>query len=250
MRIGIIGAMNEEVIELKNIMTDIQVEKIGNLEFFKGNLLNKEVILVEGGIGKVNAAICATLMIEHFKVSKVLFTGVAATLMIEHFKVSKVLFTGVAGGTNPDINIGDIVIGVDQIEHDFDSTAFGYALGQIPRMDTYIFEADRELVDLAYSVAVEKFGREKVRNGRLVSGDEFVASVEKIKWLRDTFNADCTEMEGAAVAHVCHVFKMPFLIIRAISDKANHDAKVDFPEFVKLAAKNSKTIIEGILERI
>ena len=231
MRIGIIGAMNEEVIELKNIMTDIQVEKIGNLEFFKGNLLNKEVVLVEGGIGKVNAAICATLMIEHFK-------------------VSKILFTGVAGGTNQDINIGDIVIGVDQIEHDFDSTAFGYALGQIPRMDTYIFEADRELVDLAYSVAVEKFGREKVRKGRIVSGDEFVASVEKIKWLRDTFNADCTEMEGAAVAHVCHVFKMPFLIIRAISDKANHDAKVDFPEFVKLAAKNSKTIIEGILERI
>lgn len=231
MRIGIIGAMNEEVIELKNIMTDIQVEKIGNLEFFKGNLLNKEVVLVEGGIGKVNAAICATLMIEHFK-------------------VSKILFTGVAGGTNPDINIGDIVIGVDQIEHDFDSTAFGYALGQIPRMDTYIFEADRELVDLAYSVAVEKFGREKVRKGRIVSGDEFVASVEKIKWLRDIFNADCTEMEGAAVAHVCHVFKMPFLIIRAISDKANHDAKVDFPEFVKLAAKNSKTIIEGILERI
>lgn len=231
MRIGIIGAMNEEVIELKNIMTDVQVEKIGNLEFFKGNLLNKEVVLVEGGIGKVNAAICATLMIEHFK-------------------VSKVLFTGVAGGTNPDINIGDIVIGVDQIEHDFDSTAFGYALGQIPRMDTYIFEADRELVDLAYSIAVEKFGREKVRKGRIVSGDEFVASVEKIKWLRETFNADCTEMEGAAVAHVCHVFKMPFLIIRAISDKANHDAKVDFPEFVKLAAKNSKIIIEGILERI
>ncbi|WP_294655014.1 5'-methylthioadenosine/adenosylhomocysteine nucleosidase [uncultured Fusobacterium sp.] len=231
MRIGIIGAMNEEVIELKNIMTDIQVEKIGNLEFFKGNLLNKEVVLVEGGIGKVNAAICATLMIEHFK-------------------VSKVLFTGVAGGTNPDINIGDIVIGVDQIEHDFDSTAFGYDLGQIPRMDTYIFETDKDLVDLAYSVAVEKFGREKVRKGRIVSGDEFVASVEKIKWLRDTFNADCTEMEGAAVAHVCHVFKMPFLIIRAISDKANHDAKVDFPEFVKLAAKNSKTIIEGILERI
>lgn len=231
MRIGIIGAMNEEVIELKTIMSDIQVENLGNLEFFKGNLLGKEVVLVEGGIGKVNASICATLMIEHFK-------------------VSKVLFTGVAGGTNPDINIGDIVIGVDQIEHDFNATAFGYALGQIPRMDTYIFEADKELVELAYSVAVEKFGASKVRKGRIVSGDEFVASAEKIKWLRDTFNADCTEMEGASVAHVCHVFKMPFLIIRAISDKANHDAKVDFPEFVKLAAKNSKTIIEGILERI
>lgn len=231
MRIGIIGAMNEEVIELKNIMSDIQVENLGNLEFFKGNLLGKEVVLVEGGIGKVNASICATLMIEHFK-------------------VSKVLFTGVAGGTNPDINIGDIVIGVDQIEHDFNATAFGYELGQIPRMDTYKFKADEELVNLAYSVAVEEFGAEKVRKGRIVSGDEFVASVEKINWLRDTFNADCTEMEGASVAHVCHVFGMPFLIIRAISDKANHDAKVDFPEFVKLAAKNSKTIIEGILKRL
>lgn len=231
MRIGIIGAMNEEVAELKAVMENIQSENVGNLEFFKGKLLGKDVVLVEGGIGKVNAAICATLMINYFK-------------------VEKVLFTGVAGGTNPDINIGDIVIGVDQIEHDFDSTAFGYELGQIPRMDTYIFKADDELVNLGYNVAVEKFGKEKVRKGRIVSGDEFVASVERIEWLRETFNADCTEMEGAAVAHVCHVFKMPFLIIRAISDKANHDAKVDFPEFVKMAAKNSKTIIEGILERI
>ena len=226
MKIGIIGAMNEEVVELKAVMSDIKSENIGNLEFFDGKLLGKDVILVEGGIGKVNAAICATLMINHFK-------------------VDKVLFTGVAGGVNPDINIGDIVIG-----HDFDSTAFGYELGQIPRMDTYIFKADQQLIDIAYDVAEKEFGKSKVCVGRIVSGDEFVASVERIKWLRDTFKADCTEMEGAAVAHVCHVFNMPFLIIRAISDKANHDAKVDFPEFVKLAAKNSKTIIEGILNRL
>lgn len=231
MRIGIIGAMNEEVVELKAVMENIQSESVGNLEFFKGTLLGKDVVLVEGGIGKVNAAICATLMINHFE-------------------VEKVLFTGVAGGTNPDINIGDIVVGTEQIEHDFNCTAFGYKLGQIPRMDTYIFKSDEELVNLAYGVAVEKFGKEKVRKGCIVSGDEFVASIEKIEWLRETFNADCTEMEGAAVAHVCHIFKMPFLIIRAISDKANHDAKVDYPEFVKLAAKNSKTIIEGILERL
>ena len=226
MKIGIIGAMNEEVVELKAVMSDIKSENIGNLEFFDGKLLGKDVILVEGGIGKVNAAICATLMINHFK-------------------VDKVLFTGVAGGVNP-----DIVIGNDLIEHDFDSTAFGYELGQIPRMDTYIFKADQQLIDIACDVAEKEFGKSKVCVGRIVSGDEFVASVERIKWLRDTFKADCTEMEGAAVAHVCHVFNMPFLIIRAISDKANHDAKVDFPEFVKLAAKNSKTIIEGILNRL
>lgn len=231
MKIGIIGAMNEEVVELKAVMSDIKSENIGNLEFFDGKLLGKDEILVEGGIGKVNAAICATLMINHFK-------------------VDKVLFTGVAGGVNPDINIGDIVIGNDLIEHDFDSTAFGYELGQIPRMDTYIFKADQQLIDIACDVAEKEFGKSKVCVGRIVSGDEFVASVERIKWLKDTFKADCTEMEGAAVAHVCHVFNMPFLIIRAISDKANHDAKVDFPEFVKLAAKNSKTIIEGILNRL
>ena len=108
-------------------------------------------------------------------------------------------------------------------------------------MDTYIFKADQQLIDIACDVAEKEFGKSKVCVGRIVSGDE---------WLRDTFKADCTEMEGAAVAHVCHVFNMPFLIIRAISDKANHDAKVDFPEFVKLAAKNSKTIIEGILNRL
>lgn len=231
MKIGIIGAMNEEVVELKAVMNNIKSKSIGNLEFFSGKLLGKDVILVEGGIGKVNAAICATLMINHFK-------------------VDKVLFTGVAGGVNPDINIGDIVIGNDLIEHDFDSTAFGYELGQIPRMDTYIFKADQQLLDIAYNVAEKKFGKSKVYVGRIVSGDEFVASLERIEWLRKTFKADCTEMEGAAVAHVCHVFNMPFLIIRAISDKANHDAKVDFPEFVKLAAKNSKAIIERILDRL
>lgn len=231
MRIGIIGAMNEEIIELKSVMNKIEEEKIGNLVFYKGEILGKNVILVECGIGKVNAAICATLM-------KI------------HFNVDKLLFTGVAGGVNSEINIGDIVIGEDLIEHDFDCTPFGYELGQIPRMDEYKFKADEELTNLAYEAAVEKFGSNKIWRGRIVSGDQFVASPEKIKWLRETFNAFCTEMEGAAVAHVCYTFNLPFLVIRAISDKADDDAKVDYPEFVKLAAKNSKTIIEGILERM
>ncbi len=231
MVIGIIGAMNEEIIELQSIMVGIEEEKVGNLLFFKGKLKGKNVVLVEGGIGKVNAAICATLMKTHFK-------------------VDKLLFTGVAGGVNPNINIGDIVVGTDLVEHDFDATAFGYELGQIPRMAEYKFKADEKLREIAYSVAIEAFGKEKVWEGRIVSGDQFVASPEKITWLRETFDGYCTEMEGAAVAHVCYVFNLPFLVIRAISDKADDDAKVDYPEFVKLAAKNSKTIIEGILERI
>lgn len=231
MVIGIIGAMNEEIIELKSIMLDIKEKQIGNLIFFKGTLKNREVVLVEGGIGKVNAAICATLMKSHFN-------------------VDTLLFTGVAGGVNPNINIGDIVIGTDLVEHDFDATAFGYKLGQIPRMDEYKFKTDERLRNIAYTCAVEAFGKEKVWEGRIVSGDQFIASPEKISWLRETFDGYCTEMEGAAVAHVCYTFNLPFLVIRAISDKADDDAKVDYPEFVKLAAKNSKTIIEGILEKI
>lgn len=231
MVIGIIGAMNEEIIELKSVMKEIEEEKLGNLIFFKGELKGKKVILVEGGIGKVNGAICATLMKSHFH-------------------VDKLFFTGVAGGVNPEINIGDIVIGTDLVEHDFDCSAFGYELGKIPRMDEYKFKADKNLRRVALEVATETFGRDRVWEGRIVSGDQFIASPEKIKWLKETFDAYCTEMEGASVAHVCYIFEIPFLVIRAISDKADDDAKVDYPEFVKLAAKNSKTIIEGILERI
>lgn len=231
MRIGIIGAMNEEVIELKEVMEIEAVENIGNLVFYVGTIENKNIVLVEGGIGKVNAAICATLMINHFK-------------------VDKLLFTGVAGGLNPEVNIGDIVISTDLIEHDFDATTFGYEKGVIPRMDSSTFIADKGLFDLAKECAVETFGENRVWSGRILSGDQFVASIEKINWLRENFNGECVEMEGAAVAHVCHIFKTPFLIIRSISDKANHEAEMVYTEFVKIAANNSKRLIEAILKKM
>ena len=151
---------------------------------------------------------------------------------------------------NPDINIGDIVVSTDLIEHDFNCTAFGYDYGVIPRMENSKFKADKELIELAKKVAEKNFGKERVFTGTIVSGDEFVASNDKIKWLRDTFVGECTEMEGASVAHVCYVLNKPFVIIRSISDKANHDANMNFDEFVKLAAQNSKIIIEGMLELI
>lgn len=231
MIIGIIGAMNEEIIELKSVMKNIAEENIGNLLFFKGELEGKNVVLVECGIGKVNAAICATIMKEHFD-------------------VDKIIFTGVAGGVNPSINIGDIVVGEDLVQHDVNATAFGYRLGQIPRMDDYKFNGDEKLVSLAYETAIDQFGKDKVWKGRIVSGDQFIASDDKIKWLKETFDAFCTEMEGAAVAHVCHALDVPFVVIRAISDKADSEANVDYGEFVKVAAKNSKTIVEGILRKL
>lgn len=231
MKIGIIGAMNEEVVELKEAMEISSLEKKGNLTFYIGKIENKEIVLVECGIGKVNAAICATILIDHFG-------------------VNKVLFTGVAGALNPDINIGDTVISTDLLEHDFDATAFGYEAGVIPRMGVSRFKADDELQKLAVSVAKEAFGNEKVWQGTILSGDVFVASVDRIKNLREKFNGECVEMEGASVAHVCYLFEIPFLIIRSISDKANHDAESNFNEFVKIAATNSKVIIENILKEI
>ena len=229
MKIGIIGAMNEEVVELLADMINQKSEEIGNLKFYEGELKGRDVVLVECGIGKVNAAMCATLLIERFK-------------------VDQVIFTGVAGGVNPEIEIGDIVISTELIEHDFDCSAFGMDKGVIPRMANSKFKADEEMIALAEKVAVEKFGEARVWKGRILSGDQFVASPEKIEWLREYFVGECTEMEGASVAHVCELLGVPFLIIRAVSDKANSEAHVDFKEFTLLAAKNSKMIIEGMLE--
>jgi len=229
--IGIIGAMHEEIIELKNMISNLEEEKVLDLTFFKGTLEGKEIVLVEGGIGKVNSSVCTTLLIDRFK-------------------IDQLIFTGVAGGTNPDIEVGDIVISNELIEHDFDCTAFGMKPGEIPRMDTSIFKSDAKLIEIAEKSALELFDKKNIYTGRIVSGDVFVAEPKKINWLRDTFNSECTEMEGAAVAHVCHLFKTPFVIIRSISDKANDDAKTDFQEFVKLAAKNSKNLIVEMMKRV
>ncbi|MCK5780712.1 MAG: 5'-methylthioadenosine/adenosylhomocysteine nucleosidase [Psychrilyobacter sp.] len=229
--IGIIGAMHEEIIELKGLIKNLKEEKVIGMSFFSGELEGKEIVLVEGGIGKVNATICTTLLIEKFK-------------------IEKLIFTGVAGGTNPEIEVGDIVISNELIEHDFDCTAFGMKHGEIPRMDTSIFKSDAKLIKLAKKSASIVFSKENIYVGRIVSGDQFIAESEKINWLRETFNSECTEMEGAAVAHVCHMFNLPFVILRSISDKANGNAKTDFQEFVKLAAKNSKKLVVEMVKNI
>ena len=229
MRIGIIGAMHEEIIELKEAMTEIKEVVIKNLTFFEGKLHSKDVVLVQSGIGKVNAAI-------------------ATTLLISNFNIDKIIFTGVAGAVNNDISVTDIVIGTDLIESDMDVTAGGnYKLGDIPGMKNSIFKADPYLFTLAESVAIKLFGKNKIHTGRIISRDEFVASTEKVNKLREIFNAECVEMEGAAVAHVCEIMNVPFVIIRSISDKADNEAGLSFDEFVKIAAKNSKLIVEGIL---
>ncbi len=229
--LGIIGAMHEEIVELKGLISNIEEIEIASMTYYKGILEDKKVVLVESGIGKVNSAVCTTILINQFK-------------------VEKIIFTGVAGGVAEDIEIGDIVVSTDLVQHDFDVTVFGANYGDIPRMKESYFKADEKLIDLATKSALEIFDESKVRKGRIVSGDQFINGLEKIEWLRETFGASAAEMEGASVAHVCYLFKVPFVILRAISDKANSEAKVDFTEFVTLATKNSKEIVVNMLREL
>ncbi len=230
-RIGIIGAMDEEVDILVELM-DIK-EKIekASLKFYKGTIEGKDIVLVKCGIGKVNAALCTQILISEFN-------------------VDAVVNTGVAGALHQDLDVYDIVISTDAIQHDFDTTAFGDKKGMIPRMDNSIFVADERLVEAAYKSSVEETKTHKVVKGRVVSGDIFISSKELKDELVKEFDAYCGEMEGAAIAHVCSLNKIPFVVIRAMSDKADGSADITYEEFVKDAAHNSKDIVLNMLKSL
>ncbi|GFR35036.1 5'-methylthioadenosine/adenosylhomocysteine nucleosidase [Thermobrachium celere] len=227
MRIGIIGAMDEEVIKIKESMEVERIEKKANMEFYMGKFLGKEVVVVRSGIGKVNAAVCTQILIDDFN-------------------VDAVINTGIAGGVYSEINVGDVVVSTDLVHHDFDTTAFGYEVGQIPRMEVYSFKADEKLIDIAIRSA-EALKDFKVYSGRIISGDQFINSREKISYFREKFNAYAVEMEGAAIAHVCYLNNVPFVVIRSISDKADGSAHVDYPTFMNKAIENSIGILSNMI---
>ncbi len=231
MRIGIIGAMDEELEILKNIMIIEDILELTGMKFYIGKLENKSIVLVRCGIGKVNAAICTQVLINKFN-------------------VTHIINTGVAGAINDNLNVGDIVISSDVIEHDFDATNFGYKPGEIPRLDTYEFKADDRLMDIAYKASNNENISHKTVKGRILSGDVFIASPEKKDYLWSEFNGYCTEMEGAAIGHTCYLNHIPFVIIRAMSDKADGSAHVNFNDFLHEAAENSSNIVQRILEAI
>jgi adenosylhomocysteine nucleosidase len=201
------------------------------MNFYIGRLESKNIVLVRCGIGKVNAAICTQILISRFN-------------------VTHIINTGVAGAIHEKLDVGDIVISSDVIEHDFDATDFGYKLGEIPRLDTYIFKADKTLIDIAYKASKSENSKHKTFIGRILSGDVFVASHEKKNYLWENFKGYCTEMEGAAIGHTCYLNTTPFVIIRSISDKADNSAHVNFSEFLHEAAKNSSGIVRSILNHI
>ena len=224
--VGIIGAMEEEVRELIEDMTECEMQEKASMKFYKGQLYGKEAVVVQSGIGKVNAGICTQILIDFYQ-------------------VDQLINTGVAGSLDAEINIGDIVVSTDAVEHDMDVSALGDPVGQVPRMDTLAFPADERLIGLA------KAANEKVNPdihtfvGTVASGDQFIASQEAKDKIVNNFHAYCTEMEGAAIAHAAYLNKVSYVIIRAISDKADNSAHVDYPEFEKMAiARNIKLVQE------
>lgn len=229
--IGIIGAMEEEVSQLVQKMTDIEKTEIAGMVFNKGLIENKELVVVRSGIGKVNAAMC---------------TQILAT----YFKVDTVINTGVAGSLKNEINIGDVVISTDALQHDMDATGFGYEPGMIPRMQTSIFEADKKLIQVAEEACKAAVPDIGVFKGRVVSGDQFITDKSVKERLINQFKGFCTEMEGAAIAQAAFLNDIPFLIIRAISDKADDSASMDYGEFEKKAIDNSVAMLCEMLNRI
>lgn len=229
--LGIIGAMDEEVAKLKETMQDVTVETKASMEFYKGTMNGKEVVVVRSGIGKVNAGICTQILCDLYH-------------------VDAVINTGIAGSLNAKIDIGDIVLSTDALQHDMDATGFGYKMGVIPRMPVSVFEADRKLIDAARAACSEAVPEIGVFEGRVVSGDQFITDKDTKKRLVDTFAAYCTEMEGAAIAQAAYLNSIPFLIIRAISDKADDSASMDYGEFERKAIEHSVLLMENLIRRI
>lgn len=229
-RIGLIGAMEEEIDILKKSIVDEHTTNRADMDFFSGKLDGIDTVVVRSGIGKVNAAI-------------------AAQILISEFKVDYIINTGVAGGLKDGINVGDIVISTDAIEHDFDTTAFGDELGVIPRMKTSVFKADEYLINVAYKAANDNIDG-KAHIGRIVSGDKFISSKDEALKLGRLFNAFAVEMEGAAIAHTSYLNNIPFVIIRSISDNADGNATKDFSQFVKEAAIVSSNIVKEMIHFI
>ena len=229
--IGIIGAMDEEVQQIVDVMKIEKVEEKAGMTFNEGTLSGREVVIVRSGIGKVNAAVCTQILVDDFDVNYIINTGIAGSLKAE-------------------IDIADIVISEDVLHHDMDATGFGYELGQIPRMDTLSFKADDNLVRIAKESCSKVIPEIGVHVGRVVSGDQFISDKAVKDKISENFNGYCTEMEGAAIAQAAYLNKVPFLILRAISDKADDSATMDYPTFEAQAIKHSVMLLKELVTNL
>ena len=229
-KLGIIGAMEIEVAILKGKLEDAKVTRVGPMEFFEGRLAGCDVVIVMCGVGKVHAAMCTQVLCSSFG-------------------VNAIVNTGVAGSLDAQLDICDVLVSTDAIQHDMDVTHLGYDVGKVPGLDTVAFPADEKLRRLAFEVS-EAIRPGHTKMGRVATGDQFVSSEElKARIIANT-GASCTEMEGGAIAQVAYVNQVPFVILRAISDKADDSADLDYPTFEKLAAANCAAVTEALAKRL
>jgi adenosylhomocysteine nucleosidase len=231
MTIGIIGAMEEEVTNLRKSMSVVTTKNVIGLDYYVGMLegSSHSIVVVSSGIGKVNAALCAQVLVDMFA-------------------VDAIINTGVAGAISGKLKIGDVVVSTDAMYHDFDTTACGDEPGIISRMGTSFFPADADLIDKAIQSA-EELGLNAVA-GRIATGDQFISNQERKDEIRNLFSPLCCEMEGAAIAHAAYLNMIPFVIIRAISDNANENSDVNFETFFRDVAVKSAEIVKKVIEKI
>ncbi len=225
---AVIGAMAEEVARLRARLSAPAAARSGPFAWESGSLEGVPVLLAECGIGKVNAA--------------------ALTQALLSVGAERVVFTGVAGAVAAALRIGDVVVSSDAVQHDVDVTSLGYEPGEVPGVGK-AWEADPALRAAALAAARELVGV-RVVEGRVASGDAFVSDPARVRQLREAFGAACAEMEGAAVAQVCARWGVPFVIIRSISDTADHSASVDFRAFTVVAAERAESVVRGLLRRL
>lgn len=226
--IAILGAMQEEITPLLDVLKDYEEIRYANNVFYLAKFNNKELVIAYSKIGKVNAAL-------------------TATIMIEKFKAEKLLFTGVAGALNENLKIKDMLYAESLVQHDLDITAFGHPHGFVPGTSIFI-KSDGNLNALASKIARRK--GINLKGGIIATGDQFICDPKKKEWIKNTFNADAAEMEGASVALVCESLSVPFFILRAISDEASGGAEFDFDEFLQSSAKISADFIFSMIEEL
>ena len=230
MKLGIIGAMKIEVETLKENMENKTVTVRAGMEFCDGTLEGLPTVVVQCGVGKVNAALCVQILCDCFGATHVVNTGIAGSLCNE-------------------LDIGDLVVSQDAIYHDFDISYWGRAIGEVPGMGVVAFPADKDMMQYAFAAA-ESVNPGHTRKGRVASGDQFVCNKEKKdKIIADTA-AVCTEMEGAAIAHTAYRNGVPFVILRAISDKADDSAEMDYPTFEAIAARRCAEVTMAMARKM
>ena len=227
-KLAIMGAMEEEIEPLLEYLDDIKVTEYADNKYYEATYNGIEVVVAYSKIGKV-------------------FASLTASTMIEKFGCDTLLFSGVAGGINPQLKIGDLIIADKLCQHDLDITAFGHPHGFVPGGSVFV-ESDEKLRNIAKDVAANE--GIKLIEGTIATGDQFVHSNERKEFIESTFKADALEMEGASVAVVCKALNVPFFILRAISDTADMDAGFDFDEFLKSSAKESASFLMKIVDKL